>query len=224
MKNAVTIDPEIRVEQAPVARLTSISLTYGKTKALDGVTLDLPAGCMVGLIGPDGVGKSSLMALVAGARKIQEGRVEVLGGDMADAGFRQEACPRVAYMPQGLGKNLYRTLSVFENADFFARLFGLSRSEAKRRIGELLDSIGLGNFPGRPAGKLSGGMKQKLCLVCALIHDPDLLILDEPTTGVDPLSRRQFWELVDHIRAERPGMSVLVSTAYMEGRPDLTTS
>ena len=201
---------------APVARLRDVSLRYGKTHALDAITLDLPAGCMVGLIGPDGVGKSSLMALVAGARRIQQGRVEVLGGDMADAGFRREACPRIAYMPQGLGKNLYPTLSVFENADFFARLFGLSRAEAKHRIAELLDSIGLGHFPDRPAGKLSGGMKQKLCLVCALIHDPDLLILDEPTTGVDPLSRRQFWELVDRIRADRPGMSVLVSTAYME--------
>ncbi len=199
-----------------VARLTEVGLRYGNTHALDGITLDLPAGCMVGLIGPDGVGKSSLMALIAGARRIQAGRVEVLGGDMADAGFRREACPRIAYMPQGLGKNLYPTLSVFENADFFARLFGLGRSDAKRRIAGLLDSIGLGRFPSRPAGKLSGGMKQKLCLVCALIHDPDLLILDEPTTGVDPLSRRQFWELVDRIRADRPGMSVLVSTAYME--------
>ena len=205
-----------QTSQAPVTRLTDVSLRYGQTCALDAITLELPAGCMVGLIGPDGVGKSSLMALVAGARKIQEGRVEVLGGDMADAGFRREACPRIAYMPQGLGKNLYPTLSVFENADFFARLFGLGRANAKRRIDELLDSIGLGRFPGRPAGKLSGGMKQKLCLVCALIHDPDLLILDEPTTGVDPLSRRQFWELVDHIRASRPSMSVLVSTAYME--------
>ncbi len=199
-----------------MARLTDVSLTYGKTHALEAVSLAIPAGCMVGLIGPDGVGKSSLLSLIAGARKIQQGRVEVLGGDMADAGFRREACPRIAYMPQGLGKNLYPTLSVFENSDFFARLFGLSRSEAKRRIAELLDSIGLGRFPTRPAGKLSGGMKQKLCLVCALIHDPDLLILDEPTTGVDPLSRRQFWELVDRIRASRPGMSVLVSTAYME--------
>jgi ribosome-dependent ATPase len=171
---------------------------------------------MVGLIGPDGVGKSSVLALVAGARKIQEGCVEVLGGDMADADFRRDACPRIAYMPQGLGKNLYPTLSVFENADFFGRLFGLSRAESKRRIAALLDSIGLGPFPDRPAGKLSGGMKQKLCLVCALIHDPDLLILDEPTTGVDPLSRRQFWELVDRIRASRPGMSVMVATAYME--------
>ncbi|HVK18875.1 MAG TPA: ribosome-associated ATPase/putative transporter RbbA [Fimbriiglobus sp.] len=203
-------------DSAPVARLTDVSLTYGKTRALDHISIDIPAGCMVGLIGPDGVGKSSLMALVAGARRIQEGRVEVLGGDMADPAFRRVVCPRVAYMPQGLGKNLYPTLSVFENADYFARLFGLGRSEAKRRITDLLQRIGLGRFPDRPAGKLSGGMKQKLCLVCALIHDPDLLVLDEPTTGVDPLSRRQFWELVESIRGDRPGMSVLVSTAYME--------
>jgi ribosome-dependent ATPase len=201
---------------APVARLTDVSLRYGRAVALDAVSLDLPAGCMVGLIGPDGVGKSSLLSLVAGARRIQKGRVEVLGGDMADASFRRDVCPRIAYMPQGLGKNLYPTLSVFENTDFFGRLFGLSRAESKRRIAELLDSIGLGRFPERPAGKLSGGMKQKLCLCCALIHDPDLLILDEPTTGVDPLSRRQFWELVDRIRASRPGMSVLVATAYMD--------
>lgn len=200
----------------PVARLTDVGLRYGKTHALAAISLDVPPSCMVGVIGPDGVGKSSLLALIAGARRIQEGRVQVLGGDMADADFRREACPRIAYMPQGLGKNLYPTLSVFENADFFARLFGLNRAEAKRRIAGLLDSIGLGRFPDRPAGKLSGGMKQKLCLVCALIHDPDLLVLDEPTTGVDPLSRRQFWELVDRIRADRPGMSVLVSTAYME--------
>ena len=203
-------------EPPRVARLTDVSLRYGKTHALDAISLDLPAGCMVGLIGPDGVGKSSLLALIAGARRIQQGQVEVLGGDMADAGFRRAACPRIAYMPQGLGKNLYPTLSVFENTDFFARLFGLGRAERKRRIAELLEGIGLGRFPDRPAGKLSGGMKQKLCLCCALIHDPDLLILDEPTTGVDPLSRRQFWELIDRIRADRPGMSVLVATAYME--------
>lgn len=200
----------------PVARLRDVSLVYGKTKALDAITLDLPAGCMVGLIGPDGVGKSSMLSLIAGARRIQAGRVEALDGDMADASFRRLVCPRIAYMPQGLGKNLYPTLSVFENVDFFARLFGQGRAERHRRIAELLDSIGLGPFPDRPAGKLSGGMKQKLCLCCALIHDPDLLILDEPTTGVDPLSRRQFWELVERIRANRPGMSVLVATAYMD--------
>ncbi|MGA7882538.1 MAG: ribosome-associated ATPase/putative transporter RbbA [Terrimicrobiaceae bacterium] len=203
-------------DQAPVARLTGVSLRYGKTHALDAITLDLPTGCMVGLIGPDGVGKSSILALIAGSRRIQQGRVEVLGGDMADASFRRAACPHIAYMPQGLGKNLYPTLSVFENTDYFGRLFGYSKAERKRRIGELLKSIGLERFPDRPAGKLSGGMKQKLCLCCALIHDPDLLILDEPTTGVDPLSRRQFWELIDRIRTNRPGMSVMVATAYME--------
>ena len=119
-------------------------------------------------------------------------------------------------MPQGLGKNLDPTLSVFENVDFFGRLFGLGRQERKRRIDALLHSTGLGPFADRPAGKLSGGMKQKLGLCCSLIHDPDLLILDEPTTGVDPLSRRQFWDLIDQIRVDRPGMSVMVATAYME--------
>lgn len=201
---------------APVVSLAGVGLSYGKTEALGAVSLDLPSGCMVGLIGPDGVGKSSLLSLVAGARMIQTGSVTVLGGDMADPAHRRAACPRIAYMPQGLGKNLYPTLSVFENVDFFARLFGQGRAERERRIAELLARTGLGPFAGRPAGKLSGGMKQKLGLCCALIHDPDLLILDEPTTGVDPLSRRQFWELIDTIRAGRPGMSVVVATAYME--------
>ncbi|WP_449242214.1 ribosome-associated ATPase/putative transporter RbbA [Desulfovibrio sp.] len=199
-----------------VARLTSVGLRYGKTTALEAVGLDIPSGRMVGLIGPDGVGKSSLLALISGARRIQEGRVEVLGGDMADARHRAAVCPRIAYMPQGLGRNLYMTLSVFENVDFFGKLFGQDREERKRRIAGLLRATGLAPFRDRPAGKLSGGMKQKLGLCCALIHDPGLLILDEPTTGVDPLSRRQFWRLVGRIRAENPGMSVLVATAYME--------
>ncbi|KAA0243074.1 MAG: ABC transporter ATP-binding protein/permease [Candidatus Brocadia sp. AMX2] len=203
-------------DQSPVARLTDVSLRYGKTHALNAVSLDLPAGRMVGLIGPDGVGKSSLLSLIAGARRVQEGRIEVLGGDMRDAGHRQTVQPRIAYMPQGLGKNLYPTLSVFENADFFGCLFGHGRAERERRIVELLKGTGLAPFSGRPAGKLSGGMKQKLGLCCALIHDPDLLILDEPTTGVDPLSRRQFWELIARIRANRLGISVLVATAYMD--------
>jgi len=199
-----------------VARLQEVSLRYDKKLALDAITLNFPAGCMVGVIGPDGVGKSSLFSLVAGSRAIQSGRVEVLGGAMADKRHRQKVCPQVAYMPQGLGKNLYPTLSVFENVDFFARLFGHNRQERTRRIGELLQATGLAPFVDRPAGKLSGGMKQKLGLCCALIHDPELLILDEPTTGVDPLSRRQFWELIDRIRAHRAGMSIIVATAYME--------
>ncbi|WP_017246010.1 ribosome-associated ATPase/putative transporter RbbA [Stutzerimonas stutzeri] len=201
---------------APVAEISGVSLQYGKTRALDDLSLSLPARCMVGLIGPDGVGKSSLLALIAGARKLQQGHVQVLDGDMGDAGHRRAVCPRIAYMPQGLGKNLYPTLTVFENLEFFGRLFGQDAAERRWRIAELTRSTGLAPFVERPAGKLSGGMKQKLGLCCALIHDPDLLILDEPTTGVDPLSRAQFWELIERIRGERPQMSVLVATAYMD--------
>jgi ribosome-dependent ATPase len=201
---------------ALVARLAGIDLHYGKTLALDNITLDFPVGRMVGLIGPDGVGKSSLLALLAGARAVQQGHLEVLAGDMTKKRHRDAVCPRIAYMPQGLGKNLYPTLSVEENLQFFGRLFGHDAAERRQRIDELTTSTGLQPFLSRPAGKLSGGMKQKLGLCSALIHDPDLLILDEPTTGVDPLSRKQFWDLIDHIRSERSGMSVIVATAYME--------
>jgi ribosome-dependent ATPase len=201
---------------AGVAAVSGLTHRYGKALALDNVELELPSGRMVGFIGPDGVGKSTLLGILAGVRRIQTGTVQVLGSDMRKHRQRTVLCPRIAYMPQGLGRNLYMTLSVFENVDFFARLFGQRRAEREWRINELLQATGLAPFAGRPAGKLSGGMKQKLGLCCALIHDPDLLILDEPTTGVDPLSRRQFWRLIDRMRARRPGMSVLIATAYME--------
>jgi ribosome-dependent ATPase len=198
------------------ANVAGLTHRYKKTVALDDVTLAIPAGCMAGLIGPDGVGKSTLLALIAGVRRIQAGAVDALGGDMRERTHRQACHSRIAYMPQGLGRNLYPTLSVFENLDFFARLFGQPRAERATRIADLLEATGLAPFPDRPVGKLSGGMKQKLGLCCALIHDPDLLILDEPTTGVDPLSRRQFWALIDRIRTQQPQMSVIVATAYME--------
>src|SRR5215510_8366290 len=162
---------------AVIARIERVTHRYGKTIALNDVTLDIPGHCMVGMIGPDGVGKSTLLGLVSGVRKIQSGKVTVLDGDIANAGHRRASYGRIAYMPQGLGRNL-------------------------------------DPFASRPCGKLSGGMKQKVSLCCALMHDPDLLVLDEPTTGVDPLSRRQFWELIDSIRARRPAMSVIVATAY----------
>ena len=203
-------------QPAPVASVRQLCLRYGDVMALDGIDLDIPAGRMVGLIGPDGVGKSSLLALLAGVRIIQQGTVEVLGGDMANKGHRLKVGPLIAYMPQGLGKNLYPTLSVEENLQFFARLFGHGAAERRKRIDELTRATGLYSFLQRPAGKLSGGMKQKLGLCCALIHDPDFLILDEPTTGVDPLARAQFWDLIDSIRADRPSMSVIVATAYMD--------
>jgi len=199
-----------------VAVVQELTHRYGAVIALDAISTELPAGRLIGLIGPDGVGKSSLLSILAGARTIQDGAVMVLDTDIAGAAARAKICPRIAYMPQGLGKNLYPDLSVRENIEFFARLFGQMRAERDWRITELLQGTGLSPFADRPAKKLSGGMRQKLGLCCSLIHDPDLLILDEPTTGVDPLSRRQFWDLIDRLRSRRAGMSVIVATAYME--------
>ncbi len=200
----------------PIARVKSVSHRYGTTVSLDDVSIDIPSRIMVGVIGPDGVGKSTLLGLIAGVRLIQQGEVSVFDKNVADVRNLTEIRGRIAYMPQGLGRNLYPTLSVFENIDFFGRLFGQGAEERRGRITELLTATGMEKFESRPAGKLSGGMKQKLSLCCALINDPDLLILDEPTTGVDPLSRGQFWDLINTIRARRPQMSVIVATAYMD--------
>ena len=196
--------------------ISHLTHRYGKTLALNDLSLTLPRGLTVGLIGPDGVGKSTLLALIAGVRRIQSGELHVLGGDMRKPADRQALSHRIAYMPQGLGRNLYPTLSVYENIDFHARLFGLPARERRARIARLLEATGLAPFPDRATGKLSGGMKQKASLCCALVHAPDLLILDEPTTGVDPLSRRQFWALVADLQRETAGMTVLVATAYIE--------
>ena len=206
----------MRADGTAAIEIAGVSHRYGKTVALDDVSLTLPAGRTIGLIGPDGVGKSTLLSLIAGVKRLQTGRVEVLGGDVARRTFRRDLSARLAFMPQGLGRNLYPTLSVQENVDFFARLYGLSQQQRDARIERLFRATGLAPFTDRPAGKLSGGMKQKLSLCCALVHNPELLVLDEPTTGVDPLSRRQFWALVDALRAEMPGMTVVVATAYME--------
>ena len=187
-----------------LASLGEVTHRYGSTLALDRRELEIPAGLVVGLIGPDGVGKSTLLGLIAGATQVQSGTVTVLGGDMRSRRHRAQACPRIAYMPQGLGRNIYPDLSVRENIEFFGRLFGQGSRERRERIDDLLESTGMAPFADRPAKKLSGGMRQKLGLCCALIHDPDLLILDEPTTGVDPYSRRQFWTLIDRIRAGDP--------------------
>lgn len=197
-------------------RISDVRHTYGQVAALDGLTLELPAGQLVGLVGPDGVGKSTLLGLIAGAKVLQSGSVEVLGGSIANRAHRAKTCPSIAFMPQGLGRNLYPELSVRENLEFFSRLFGQGPEEREARIAALLSATGLAPFAERLMGRLSGGMKQKLGLCCALIHDPALLVLDEPTTGVDPLSRRQFWTLINEIRAKNPGLSVLVSTAYMD--------
>ena len=203
--------------KVPLAvRLCDVSHRYGKVRAVDQISLDIPAGQTVGFIGPDGVGKSTALALISGARKVQDGVVETLGGSMADDTHRNSVLPKIAYMPQGLGKNLYMDLTVRENLEFFGRLFGQGKRERDARITRLVKATGLSLFTERPASKLSGGMKQKLGLCCALIHDPEILILDEPTTGVDPLSRRQFWQLIDTIQTSQTKMTVLVATAYMD--------
>ena len=199
-----------------VAKVTNLSHKYSDVIALDNITLNIESGKMIGFIGPDGVGKSTLLSILSMVKIIQTGEVEVLNGDIKSKKYRNKICPRIAYMPQGLGKNLYMTLSVYENIEFFARLFGQDKKERNHRILQLLESTGLLQFKDRPAGKLSGGMKQKLGLCCALIHDPELLILDEPTTGVDPLSRRDFWKLIASIKSKNQNMSILIATAYMQ--------
>ncbi|MEQ8825558.1 MAG: ribosome-associated ATPase/putative transporter RbbA [Filomicrobium sp.] len=206
------MDQELNV----AARAENLTHRYGKTQAIEKLGFELPANRKIGIIGPDGVGKSTLIGLIAGARQLQIGKLEVLGADLSKSKDRNAVGPRIAYMPQGLGKNLYADLSIAENLHFFGRLFGQSASERTERIDNLTRATGLRPFLDRPAGKLSGGMKQKLGLCCSLIHEPDLLVLDEPTTGVDPLSRRQFWELIDEIKDERSDMTLLVSTAYMD--------
>ena len=197
-------------------RASGIGHAYGRQMALSDIGFSLPAGSRCGLIGPDGAGKSSLLGLIAGVKTLQQGTLEVLGGPIDQRRHRASLYPRIAFMPQGLGHNLYPELSIRENIRFFATLFGLSRQQCDEQMARLLAATDLDRFAERPAGKLSGGMKQKLGLCCALIHEPDLLILDEPTTGVDPLSRRRFWELVERVRAERPQLTLLVATAYME--------
>ncbi|MBX9406258.1 ribosome-associated ATPase/putative transporter RbbA [Pseudomonas baetica] len=195
---------------------TGIVHRYGKQQALSDIAFSLPVGTRCGLIGPDGAGKSSLLGLIAGVKALQQGQLDVLGGPIQDRHHRNTLYARIAFMPQGLGGNLYPELSITENIQFFATLFGLSNAESEQRMHNLLLATDLLKFADRPAGKLSGGMKQKLGLCCALIHEPDLLILDEPTTGVDPLSRRRFWELIDDVRRQRPQLTLLVATAYME--------
>lgn len=200
----------------PAVEVSGVSHVYGKVSVLDDVSLVIPAATTMAFVGHDGVGKSTLLALIAGVRRLQSGTIHTLGSDVSKRAQRERNAPRIAYMPQGLGRNLYPSLTVFENIDFFGRLFGKSSHDRNARIERLLRVTGLLPFKDRSAGQLSGGMKQKLALCCSLIHDPELLVLDEPTTGVDPLSRRRFWALIDELKREHPGMTVLVATAYME--------
>ena len=144
------------MSEKPVVSIRNVTHHYGDVAALDNISIDFPRGIMVGVVGPDGVGKSTLLGLMAGSKALQEGEMTVLDGDIGDIRHRREACPRIAYMPQGLGKNLYLELSVRDNVDFMAQLFGLSKQERPVRVKQLLNATGLGPFPERPAGCPAG--------------------------------------------------------------------
>ncbi len=179
--------------------------------ALDAVSLEAEYGKLTALVGPDGAGKTTLMRLAAGLLRADAGSVTVLGIDVAKD--PQQVQDRISYMPQRFG--LYEDLSVAENLDLYADLHGVSATERAERYPRLMDMTALGPFKTRLAGQLSGGMKQKLGLACTLVRSPQLLLLDEPTVGVDPLSRRELWEIVTRLVSEQ-GLTVLLSTAYLD--------
>ena len=199
----------------PLVRVSGFSKRYRGRVAAEAIDLELRAGEVFGLVGPDGAGKSSLMKAVAGVLAFDAGRIDVFGVELDSEAACERVKGRIGFMPQGLGLNLYPELSVEENIDFFARLRLVPEAELAERKRRLLAMTRLDQFRGRPTKQLSGGMKQKLGLVCTLIHEPELLILDEPTTGVDPVSRRDFWAILSELVADK-GITALVSTAYMD--------
>jgi ABC-2 type transport system ATP-binding protein len=202
-------------DDAPVVRVQDFVKRYRKRTAVEGVSLAIRRGEIYGLIGPDGAGKSSLMKAIAGVLAFEGGRVEVFGQVIDSEAAAENVKGRLGFMPQGLGLNLYPELSVEENIDFFAELREVPKAELQARKLRLLAMTRLDKFRDRPMKQLSGGMKQKLGLVCTLIHEPELIILDEPTTGVDPVSRRDFWAILTQLLRER-GVTALVSTAYLD--------
>lgn len=210
-----TLNDEKSSVSRTVIRVREFVKSYSGVQAVRGVGLDVRKGEIYGLIGPDGAGKSTLMKAIAGVLAHDSGSVEVFGTLVKSEKTAERIKSRIGFMPQGLGLNLYPELSVEENIDFFARLRLVPEEDLKRRMARMLVMTRLESFRDRPMKNLSGGMKQKLGLICSLIHEPDLIILDEPTTGVDPVSRRDFWAILASLLWER-GMTALVSTAYME--------
>ena len=210
-----SILPDERRRARPVVRLHKLVKRYDLVEAVRQVSLDIKPAQIYGLIGADGAGKSSLMKVVAGVLSHEEGQVEVLGRTIDTERQAEQVKSAIGFMPQGLGLNLYPTLSIEENIDFFARLRMVPPAQLRERKERLLEVTRLSAFRARPAGQLSGGMKQKLGLICTLIHAPRLIILDEPTTGVDPVSRRDFWLILAQlIHTEQ--ITALISTAYLD--------
>ena len=180
-------------------------------QALDGVSVEVEHGTLTALVGPDGAGKTTLIRLAAGLMTADAGELKILGVDVA--ADPQQVQDRIGYMPQKFG--LYEDLSVQENLDLYADLHGVTAEERRERYPRLMEMTALGPFTHRLAGRLSGGMKQKLGLACTLIRAPELLLLDEPTVGVDPLSRRELWEIIRQLVHDE-GLTVLLSTSYLD--------
>ncbi|HTY93249.1 MAG TPA: ABC transporter ATP-binding protein [Steroidobacteraceae bacterium] len=196
--------------QTSAVAARNLARSFGGTVAVNRVSFEVARGEIFGLVGPDGAGKSTIMRMLAGVLRPDTGEIRLAGVDVVADPERARPC--LSYMPQRFG--LYEDMTVAENIFFYATLFGIPASVRRARGRELLDAAGLQPFERRLAGQLSGGMKQKLGLVCALIHTPQVLLLDEPTTGVDPVSRRDFWGILYGLREH--GVTILLSTAYMD--------
>jgi ABC-2 type transport system ATP-binding protein len=197
-------------QEKVIIQLENVSCRFGQVTAVEGVTLAIEEGTIFGLVGSDGAGKSTLLRMMATMIPPSAGRV-VMGG-LDAVGKRGEVKRLIGYMPQRFG--LYQDLTVDENLTFFMDIFGIPRAERTKRRERYLGFSNLLPFADRPAGKLSGGMKQKLGLACVLVHEPRILVLDEPTNGVDPVSRQEFWEIL--LEMKRSGMTIVVSTAYLD--------
>ncbi|MBN2061272.1 MAG: ABC transporter ATP-binding protein [Deltaproteobacteria bacterium] len=196
--------------KVPIIHIKGVSKRFGELEAVGPTDLDIEGGIIFGLIGSDGAGKSTLLRMLATMIRPTRGRITIDGLDT----IRQKTGIKVliGYMPQRFG--LYQDLTVGENLDFFMDIFGISAKERKRRRERYLGFSNLLPFLERPAGALSGGMKQKLGLACVLVHEPKILILDEPTNGVDPVSRKEFWDILFEMKGE--GMTIVISTAYLD--------
>jgi ABC-2 type transport system ATP-binding protein len=190
--------------------LSGLSKSFPGIRAVDHLSFEVYPGEIFGLVGPDGAGKTTTLRMLAGVMPPDEGAASVAGFEVSRD--PEGAKHHLSYMPQRFG--LYEDLTVDENIRFYADLFGVNKAEREPRSQQLLRAAGMSEFRSRLAGKLSGGMKQKLGLICALIHRPKVILLDEPTTGVDPVSRRDFWRILYELTAE--GVAVLTSTAYLD--------
>jgi len=209
-KTPPSVEPESFPSEKSYIQVDSVSKRFGQIEAVRALSFHVAKGALFGLVGSDGAGKSTLLRMVATMIRPSSGRILIDSLDVVAQ--RMKVKPMIGYMPQRFG--LYQDLTVGENIDFFMDIFGIFGAERKKRRERYLSFSNLLPFIDRQAGALSGGMKQKLGLACVLVHEPKVLILDEPTNGVDPVSRQEFWDILAEMKRER--MTILISTAYLD--------